>query len=406
MGGQAIGPYLDPHEHVYVLRVVTGDAEAFAALKKSHRNAPPTVTLTLMGTHGSPPMVSVPMSFIPHAEERFVLRLQDYCGDLRAIRVSIDNSMPGGTPSVFNWNLFSVTVTDMHQMLTWQATCRSVFSCTNSVAAALVSPTAQGRTSAYTILVVMASKLGHDHVARGTQHRRPARRKHSPMQVHLASADGESVGSVGRVMGTVSCIAVGTHTAAPTESGGLLNSTLGGRAVLRCPSAWLPHLGDKIEVGVSHCDSYDAVEPVRVSQVIVIRDGTAMYFRMDQEIRENTVHYGTEVEVELPPQIQTGGGGGESGSAVEPSNPLAAVATKGSPAGGRRTGDELPLWQDDEESVQSGARMIPRTDFKLHLHFDKTTLYSRIEVRDRSQALPLFIYPACATHGRARVCLF
>eukprot|EP01046_Picozoa_sp_COSAG06_P092262 COSAG06_NODE_38498_length_423_cov_0.623457_2_plen_43_part_01 len=42
---------------VYVVRILTGDAAAAKALRQTFRSVPPTVTLTLFGTHGPPMMI-------------------------------------------------------------------------------------------------------------------------------------------------------------------------------------------------------------------------------------------------------------------------------------------------------------------------------------------------------------
>ena len=318
---------LEKQDMVYVVRVLTGDKAAWKALRQEFRTVPPTVSLTLFGTHGPPMMVAVPVSFLPHEEERFVVRLQQYHGVLQGMRVSIDDTAPGAPALPFQWNLLSVTVTDMRRMRSWHSTCRSVFSCSNSITAALLRPTATGRTSAYTVTLI----LGHDTAAKAKKQR---------LQVFISGVGGE---------GSVALIAVPTQTD---------DASLSSRAVLRCPAGWLPYLGDKLEVGLSHCDGTPAGTSVPVSQAIVVRDGAAMRFRFEREITAGAVHYGTQMEADPARSVRP------AGASLSPL------------PGGLSCGADT--------SFPSGAAALeldptPDREYLLRLHFDATAMYSSIE---------------------------
>lgn len=260
---------VEGEDMVYVVRFLSGDEEAAKALRQTFRSAPPTVALTLFGTHGPPMIVNVPITFVPYSEERFIVRVQQYHGILQGVRVRIDDTIPGAPALPFKWNLLSLTVTDIRRMQTWHSTCRSVFQCSNSVTAALLRPTATGRSAAHRITLVLGP---------GTTETAP----HSRLQVFITGVGGE---------GSVALIASPwTHH----------DCTLSTRGVLRCPEAWLPYLGDQLELGLCQCDDAATTASVYVSQVIVVRDGVEMRFRLEREITAGAVHYGTLMKL---PQV-------------------------------------------------------------------------------------------------------
>lgn len=296
---------------VYVVRILTGDAAAAKALRQTFRSVPPTVTLTLFGTHGPPMMIDVPVSFIPFHEERFIVRVQQYHGVLQGMRVSIDDTSPGAPALPFKWNLLSMTVTDMRRMQTWHSTCRSIFECSNSITAALLRPTATGHAAAHSITLVLGPGT-----AEAVQKSR--------LQVFISSVGGE---------GAVVLIGL------PWEHD---DPNLSTRAVIRCPEAWLPHLGDKLELGLCHCDDAGAAASVHVSQAIVVRDGVPMRFRFEREITTGAVHYGTPMAVTQEADLLRLDGGNA------PAKPIAVDP-------------------------------IPQAEFVLRLHFTETCLYTAIE---------------------------
>jgi len=114
------------------------------------------------------------------------------------------------------------------------------------------------------------------------------------------------------------------------------------RAVIRCPEAWLPHLGDKLELGLCHCDDAGAAASVHVSQAIVVRDGVPMRFRFEREITTGAVHYGTPMAMTQEADLLRLDGGNA------PAKPIAVDP-------------------------------IPQAEFVLRLHFTETCLYTAIE---------------------------
>ena len=303
--------HLQEEDMVYVVRIQTGDAEAIKSLRQNFRQVPPTVTLTVFGTHGAPMMINVPVAFIPYAEERFIVRVQQYHGVLQGMRVSIDDTAPGAPALPFNWNLLCITVTDMRRMQTWHSVCRSTFTCSNSITAALLRPTATGRAAAHTITLILGP---------GTA----GLAKKSRLQVFISSIGGE---------GAIALIAVPWAHDDPK---------LSTRAVLRCPEAWLPHLGDQLELGLCAVDDAGVGSTVHVSQAIVMRDGVPMRYRFEREITAGAVHYGTPMEV---------------------------------PQGA----DLLRLDDGNTPAASIAVDPTPMADFTLRLHFTDTALYNWIE---------------------------
>ena len=302
---------VEGEDMVYIVRVSTGDAEAAKALRHAFRSAPPTVALTLFGTHGPPMMVDVPIAFIPYSEERFIVRIQQYHGVLQGVRVRIDDTIPGAPTLPFKWNLLSLTVTDIRRMQTWHSTCRSVFECANSVTAALLRPTATGRSAAHRVTLVLGP--GTAETARQCR-----------LQVFISSVGGE---------GSVALIAL------PRAHDDYKLST---RAVLQCPEAWLPCLGEQLELGLCQCDDAPTTASVYVSQAIIVRDGVEMRFRLEREITAGAVHYGTPMKLPQEADVLRLDGGNA------PVDPLRVDPT-------------------------------PLSEFVLRLHYTETCLYSSIE---------------------------
>lgn len=302
---------VDGEDMVYVVRVLTGSAEAAKALRQTFRSAPPTVALTLFGTHGPPMIVDVPITFIPYSEERFVVRVQQYHGVLQGVRIRIDDTIPGAPALPFKWDLLSLTITDIRRMQTWHSTCRSVFECTNSVTAALLRPTATGRSAAHRVTLVLG--LGTEETS-----------QQSRMQVFISGVGGE---------GSASLIALPVIDR---------DCTLSTRAVLQCPEAWLPCLGDHLELGLCLCDDAAPKASEYVSHAIIIRDGVEIRFRFERSISPGAVHYGTPVNMPQEADVLKLDGG------KVPADSLRADPT-------------------------------PLAEFLLRLHYIETCLYSSIE---------------------------